>query len=55
MPKTPQGGAQIFLGGTVHFDQNWGVEMNFTHNVGGQPTFDKNGGDDTFYPGMGGT
>ena len=44
--KHPEGGdAQIFLGGTVNFDQNWGGqsiliktggggEMNFTQNAG---------------------
>ena len=34
----PRGGADFF-GGTVHFDQNWRVEMNFTQN-GGTTLFD---------------
>ena len=35
--KHPEGGGPDFLGGTVHFDQNrgGGVEMNFSHNGGG--------------------
>ena len=39
-------GVPRFLGVTVHLDQNWGVEINFTHNgVGRQHSFNWFGGD----------